>query len=434
MLRKKFLLLVLIIFLLTGCSNYYKEKMSEEIIKKEDIINELLTYDLESENIDYNFLDYIAINYKLDSLLEIKDKIFVESYSLKSWHDITGNSFNVLYDLYNDNYQNMDNVKIIEDKKDNITINFIEDVSLADNWQIMPYYDSRNKKIYGILSEEVVDILNGSDITVANNEFAFSNRGTSLKNKAYTFRANPDRVSIYNEMGVDLVTVANNHAFDYGEDAFLDTLDILDNANIARVGGEKNIEEAKRPYYYIINGYKIAFIAATRAERNILTPGATENTSGVMRCYDPTLLIENIKEVKANSDYVILLVHWGKESSHELEDVIIDTGKMYIDAGVDLIIGSHAHVLQGIDYYNDKLIAYNLGNFIFNKEKIDTGILEMNLSYSGDLTYKFIPCLQSNYNTILLHDNERKRVISFMNNLSINAKMDEEGNIYVVSK
>lgn len=434
MLRKKFLLFILIMILLTGCSKYYDTKTKEEVIKKEDIINELLTYDLKSENIDYNFLDYIAINYKLDSLLKLKNNILKESYSLKSWHDITGNSLNVLYDLYSNYYKNIDNVKIIADKKDNITINFIGDVSLADNWQIIPYYDSRNEKIYGILSEEVVNILNNSDITVANNEFSFSNRGTPLNNKAYTFRANPNRVSIYHEMGVDLVTIANNHVFDYGEDAFLDTLEILDKADIASIGGGKNIEEAKKPYYYIINGYKIAFVAATRAEKNILTPGATENTSGVMRCYDPTLLIENIKEVKANSDYVILLVHWGKESSHELEDVIIETGKMYIDAGADLIVGAHAHVLQGMDYYNDKLIAYNLGNFIFNKEKIDTGILEMNLSYDGDLTYKFIPCLQSNYNTILLHDNERQRVINFMNALSMNAKIDEDGNISVVSK
>lgn len=434
MLRKRFMLFIVFIFLLTGCSNYYDGKIQEEAIKKEDIINELLTYDLKSENIDYDFLDYIAINYKLDSLLKLKDKILTESYNLKSWHDITGNSFNVLYDLYNDNYQSMDNVKIIEEKKDNIAINFVGDVSLADNWQIMPYYDSRNEKIYGILSEEVVNILNNSDITVANNEFSFSNRGTPLKNKTYTFRANPDRVSIYNEMGVDLVTIANNHAYDYGEEAFLDTLETLDNANIARVGGGKNIEEAKKPYYYIINGYKIAFVAATRAEKYILTPEATGESSGVMRCYDPTLLIENIKEVKNNSDYVILLIHWGKESSHELENVIIETGKMYIDAGADLIVGSHAHVLQGMDYYNDKLIAYNMGNFIFNKEKVDTGILEMNLSYDGNLTYKFIPCLQSNYKTSLLYNNEKQRVINFMNDLSINARIDEFGNILVVSK
>ena len=84
------------------------------------------------------------------------------------------------------------------DKKGDITLSFVGDISLADNFDIMPYYDSRNEGVYGILSKEVVDIMTSSDIMVANNEFTISTRGTPL-NKTYTFRADPQRLNIYKE-------------------------------------------------------------------------------------------------------------------------------------------------------------------------------------------------------------------------------------------
>lgn len=115
----------------------------------------------------------------------------------------------------------------------------------------------------------------------------------------------------------------------------------------------------------------------------------------------------NNQRRKRKSDYVVLLIHWGKEDSHELEEVIKVTGKEYIDEGADLIIGSHAHLLQGMEIYNNKLIAYNLGDFIFNRETKDTGILSVTLNKKGNLSYKFIPCKQDNYKTSLLEGKEK---------------------------
>ncbi len=304
----------------------------------------------------------------------------------------------------------LDNVKVI-DIDGEVTISFIGDVSLADDFEIIPYYDSRGEGVYGILSTEVVDIMKSFDIMVANNEFTVSNRGSKLLNKYYAFMAKPERLAIYDEMGVDIVSIANNHVYDYGEDAFLDMLKYLKEYDIPYVGGGKNIEEAKAPYYFITNGYKIVFILATRAEKYILTPEATDTSSGVFRAYDPTLLLETISDVKKDSDYAILLIHWGTEDTYVLEDVQVDTGKKYVDAGDDLIIGTHAHTLQGIEFYNDKLIAYNLGDFIFNRETKDTGILSVSIDNDGNFKYRFIPCLRSNYKTTLLYGGEINRVI-----------------------
>lgn len=413
---------ILIILLCVGCSSN-----KDNINTKDNLIASIISYD---NNYDYNFLDYIYNNYGIDVLSDIDTSYKNNTYSYNIWHNLTGNSLKVLNDLFNNNY-NSNNVKVL-DSKDDITLNFIGDVSLADNFDIMPYYDSRKEGIYGILSKEVVDILTTSDITAANNEFTISTRGTPL-NKTYTFRAAPNRLNIYKEMGVNLVSLANNHIYDYGIDAFNDTLDYLKEYDIPHVGAGKNIDEAKEAFYYIAGGYKISFISSTRAEKNIITPGATSDSPGVFRCYDNTLLKETIKEEKEKSDYVILLIHWGREDSHELEEVIKVSGREYIDEGADLIVGSHAHELQGMEIYNNKLIAYNLGDFIFNRETKDTGILSVTLNKNGNLSYKFIPCKQDNYKTSLLEGKEKDRVLNNMNSYSINVIFNNDGIIKTVN-
>lgn len=160
-----------------------------------------------------------------------------------------------------------------------------------------------------------------------------------------------------------------------------------------------------------------------------MTPAATENDGGVFSCYDPQNMINAIKETKQNSDYVIALIHYGKEESHELENEQITSSRQYIDAGADAVIGSHAHVLQGIEFYNDKPIIYNLGNFIFNAETKDTGIFQIKILDDGNMNYYFIPAEQKNEFTIILTGNDRIRVINNMNNWSINAIIDNYGKI-----
>ena len=138
---------------------------------------------------------------------------------------------------------------------------------------------------------------------------------------------------------------------------------------------------------------------------------------------------QKIKEEKQNSDYVVVLMHWGREDSHVLEDVIKKDGKDYIDMGADLIVGSHAHVLQGMEIYKDKLIAYNLGDFLFSHVTDYTGILTLNLSNEGDMTYKFIPAYEKNYTTKLISGSEATKVYNLMTNWSINVKIDNNGNV-----
>ena len=112
-----------------------------------------------------------------------------------------------------------------------------------------------------------------------------------------------------------------------------------------------------------------------------------------------------------------------------MEEVQKETSKLYIDAGTDAIIGTHAHVLQGIEFYNNKPIMYNLGDFIFNNETKDTGIFQIKLDKEGNMTYYFIPALEKDEYTSILNGNEKQRVIDEINNWSINAIIDEFGMI-----
>ncbi len=419
----KVYLLVIIMLLCIGCS--FDKNKDEEIYDDKKIIDNIISY---NEELDEGFLEYIYDEYGRESLIKIEESLINGSYSNNIWHDIIGKSYIVLNDLYNNNYDNMSNVKII-DTKDSVNISFVGDISLADNFDIMPYYDSRGEGVYGILSTEVVDIMKNSDIMVANNEFAVTNSDNKI-NKLYNFKAKPERLNIYKKMGIDLVSLANNHVYDYGEDGLLDTIKYLDEYDIPNVGAGKNIDEAKEAFYYIAGGYKFSFISASRAEKNVVTPNAEENKPGIFWCYDPNLLMEVIKEEKEKSDYVIVLIHWGREDSHELEDAQKETGKMYIDAGADLIIGAHAHMLQGFEFYNNKLIAYNLGDFIFNRETKDTGILSITINNYGAMDYEFVPCKQDNFKTSILTGEEKVRLINDMRSYSINTNLLEDGKFY----
>lgn len=310
-------------------------------------------------------------------------------------------------------------------------LSFAGDINFDENWATMKYYNTAENGIYDCISPELIELMKEADIMCLNNEFTYSTGGTPLKGKAYTFRAHPSRVEILKEMGVDIVSLANNHAYDYGPQSLIDTMATLKEAGISYVGAGHNIDEAMEPAYFEVDGKTIAYVAASRAEKNKMTPQATMDSPGILRCYDTELFVETIKEAKINADYVIAYVHWGTEYSYELEEVQLSTGREYLDAGADIIIGAHPHILQGIEYYNGKPIVYSLGNYWFNNKDIDTILL--NIHFYGDDTEEYIeleiiPAIQSNSRTqIVTEEAEKERIFSLLEDISINIEIDERG-------
>lgn len=147
----------------------------------------------------------------------------------------------------------------------------------------------------------------------------------------------------------------------------------------------------------------------------------------MLRTYDPTKYLEVIAAAEAECDYNIAYVHWGLEGSHEIEDGLRTMGARFIDAGADIVIGAHAHLLQGVEYYNGKPIVYNLGNFLFNAKTMDSGILEITISENCDVFYKFIPCIQSGCYTKVVTGDEAERILNFMASMSNGVSFDQNG-------
>lgn len=403
-----------------------------------DLVNRFGPFDDPDEHDRVNdFFNFILEYYSYESepLYSIARDIDKNGYSDSVWLKYTGISLHVWRALYLNEEKNTDNLKIISlgepNSKDKTVLTFGGDISLADNYATVPYLERKDGDLAYCISPEWMRVMKEADVAMLNLENPISDRGTPMKHKLYTYVGKPENTSILKELGVDFVTLANNHVYDYGEDAFSDTLDVLDEYGIDRAGAGRNASEAQRPFYYVINGRKIAYISATRAEKNILTPEATESSGGVFRCYDNARLLEVIEETKRNSDYVIVLLHWGKEYSAVLEGVQKTTAHEYIDAGADLIIGTHAHQLQGIERYKGKAIFYNLGNFWFNAKRIETGLLRLEMDADGNEEFYFLPGLQSGCKTSYLLGTVQGRLV--LDNLAAHEPsqviIDDDGRI-----
>lgn len=314
---------------------------------------------------------------------------------------------------------------------DEVTITFAGDILFDDNYAVMARVAQNGGDIaYGIDSELIREMQN-TDIMMLNNEFPYSDRGEPLEDKQFTFRANPRTVSYLNELGVDIVSLANNHAYDYGETAFLDTMKTLEDAGILYVGAGHNLQEARRPVCYIMNNIKIAIVSATQIERldNPDTKGATDSTAGVFRCWNGDKLLETVREAAENNDFVIVYLHWGTENVATLDWAQEKQAAEVAEAGADLIIGDHPHCLQQISIVKGVPVVYSLGNFWFNSKTLDTGMIKVTLSEDGMKSLRFIPCQQSGSRTALLQGEEKGRLLNYMQEISVGVHIDEDGYI-----
>lgn len=258
-------------------------------------------------------------------------------------------------------------------EKEPVELLFAGDVYLSDH--VMEAYRAAGG-ISGVLSDGYRQDIESVDYFMANEEFPFSIGGKQAENKQFTFRVHPDNISLFHEMGIDLVTLANNHTLDYGTEALMDTIRTLDDAGIRHVGAGSDLNSAAESVTVSIKGKKIAFIGASRV---IPVPEwtATDINAGVFTAYDDAELLARIKAAKKQADFVVVYVHWGEERKEYPNEIQKTLAHNIVDAGADLVIGAHPHVLQGIEYYNGVPIAYSLGNFVFGSSIPSTAFLKV---------------------------------------------------------
>ena len=310
-------------------------------------------------------------------------------------------------------------------EESSVSLLFAGDIYLSEH--VRNAYE-RAGGIGGVLSDGLRAEIDGADLFMANEEFPFSDRGTQAPDKQFTFSLPTAQVHLLQEIGTDLVTLANNHALDYGADALLDTCEVLDEAWILHVGAGENLEEAGHMEIVEMNGIRFGFLGASRVFP-VANWAAGANHPGMLSAYDPEALCGVIREAKKQCDYLIVYVHWGIERNTMPETYQRTQGRQYIDAGADLVVGSHPHVLQGIEYYQGKPILYSLGNFIFGSSIPETMLVKAEVKPDGNTMLSLIPATSSGGFTREL---EAEKQISFyqkLESLSEGIRIDETGTV-----
>lgn len=258
---------------------------------------------------------------------------------------------------------------------------------------------------------KVRPLTTSADVCVVNLECPFTSRGEKLT-KNFNFRARPELSAALSAGGVDVVSLANNHLMDYGREGLFDTISTLDGAGIRHFGAGRSLEDARTPTIIEVKGVKIAFLGYFfLGDRNIEPKEviATSEQPGVAGHFSDTaelmkMMQADVRAAKTKADHVIPFFHWGREGKGQPEPYQIELAHAAIDAGASAVLGSHPHVLQGIEVYRGATIAYSLGNFVFGgnwdpKDK-RTALLELKLTRTKVTKTTVIPAMSDAYPTV----------------------------------
>jgi hypothetical protein len=283
------------------------------------------------------------------------------------------------------------------------------------------------------LFQYVADVLRSGDITFANCEQVYSDKVKRMKEIASY--SDPRNIPALINAGIDIISLANNHTLDCGQEALLDTIVRLKEAGLPYIGVGKNISEARQPVILERKGTRIGFLAYccigpdgyeagenkpgfapvrswTLYQQVDPQPGTPPRIISVPYTNDLAAMVEDIKKLKAQVDLTVVSYHWGQ---HFLPRVIpmycFDIGHAAVDAGADLILGTHAHMLKGIEVYKGAVIFYSTGNFaielgpgtIIGKTPIEAlkGIQKL-YKFTPDPEYTTSPCHPEAKHTLIV--------------------------------
>lgn len=222
----------------------------------------------------------------------------------------------------------------------------------------------------------IADFLHSADLVFGNLENPISDRGRN-QGSIYSFRAARETVQGLTFAGFNVLNLANNHIFDWGVVAFGDTLDLLEENKIRTIGAGRNETQANEPLMIDEKGMRIAFLGYTP-----LYPRSFEargDAPGIAH-FDLSRIEARIREIKSQhlAETVVISLHWGEEYRARANATQRQIAHALVDAGADLIVGHHPHVVEEVEAYHGAWIAYSMGNFVFDQnfsEETNRGIL-----------------------------------------------------------
>lgn len=283
------------------------------------------------------------------------------------------------------------------------------------------YYDKYGESYF---FKNFQDIFSKDDLTIANLECVFTDAADRV-DKKFNIKGKPDYTGILTSGSIEAVSLGNNHSSDYGPESLKDTRNALENASVLYAYNDTI------SYFTTEDGLVAAMISAS------VTLSATANDR---------YLLNGVKKAREEgADLVIALCHWGIEGDHYPNQYQQELGHKLIDAGADLVVGNHPHVLQGVEEYKGKIICYSLGNFSFgaNRNPADknTAVYQQTFTFidgvlQTDIQAKMIPARLSgmndknNYQPILAEGEQAQSIINKLNEYSSKysgVSFDEEG-------
>lgn len=207
-----------------------------------------------------------------------------------------------------------------------------------------------------------ISLLKKPDITLINLETTLTTQTLAVP-KVFNFKASPSSVKTLQEANIDIVNLANNHVLDFGQKGLLETIDVLDSANIKHIGAGKNIQETQQPVILKKNTISIGFIGYTDNEPTWLAT-ATNPGTNYIKVGDSEKIKDSITKLRDTVDIIILSIHWGPNMREKPSQEFVHFAHEMIDMGIDIIHGHSAHIFQGVEIYKNKLILYDTGDFV----------------------------------------------------------------------
>jgi len=282
-----------------------------------------------------------------------------------------------------------------------VTIMFVGDIMLSRG---VDYYMEENDD-YKYPFLKIKNYLENAELLIGNLEGPISDKGYNV-GSIYSFRHKPESVEGLTYAGFDILNLANNHIMDYTREAMEQTFEILEQNNIEYIGTGEDYSSAHQPKIKTLsNGLNVAFLGYTSFGSELWE--ATNEQSGVARIKKEE--IENdIILAKAMADIVVVNFHFGEEYETRSNLEQQDLAHFSIDSGVDLVIGHHPHVVQEIEFYKGKYIAYSLGNFVFDQdfseETMGGIILEVDLDEIGIINIREVETEITNEFQVLIKE------------------------------
>lgn len=249
-----------------------------------------------------------------------------------------------------------------------LTLSFAGDLNFDQ--QLAALLDDPRHRLATVLRQ----VLANADLSMLNLETAITTRG-SPEPKTYHFRAPASALAAVASTGVDVVTMANNHAVDYGLSAFSDTLAAKDESPIPIVGIGHDAAEAFAPAVLHRAGLSIAIIGSTEIDDLTLNKfPVTESSPGVATNLDPARLLAAVRTARRAYDLVVVYLHWGLDYTSCPDALQPSVAAKLAAAGADVIVGSHAHRVQGAGWLGGSFVSYGLGNFVWARNDGDNGV------------------------------------------------------------